>query len=63
LLVLSLGVGFFVCVVAVCHAFAPDPRTHERVGCAAPVRSGFVFYAYAAVKDDVDAPPAVLFDG
>jgi hypothetical protein len=54
---------FFVCIVAICHAFAADPAAYEGVGFATAFCGGGVFDANSAVEDDVYAPSSVLLDG
>jgi hypothetical protein len=58
----KLRVRFFVCVVAVGHAFAADPAAHKGVGFAAALGCGGVLDANTSVKNDVDASPPVLLD-
>jgi hypothetical protein len=62
LLILSLRMAFFVRIIAICHPFAAQPRTHESVGCPPPSSSGLVLDANAAVKNDIDTPAPVLFN-
>jgi hypothetical protein len=62
-LVRVLAVRFFVCIIAIGHALAAYPTTHERIVLAATLGGCGILDADAAVENDIHTSATVLFYG